>query len=312
MWTVDDALRITARFADWLDTRDALRLSEWQVWRVVGKLLDPGGDDDLAELARAGNRRLAQGVRQQDPIWCDPHMVDLLAVAAAELPTDKAGVQPWQLPYPDYGVVLFARPLPTDWQEVDNGEGTRRERHDEISAITWERVDSNCWVVRSWARGNTSGVYTIVGAGTMRCPDLRPAPVVEALGYGSWVTPVGRILMALTGLTRTAGTVGESREHASKAAHARAIRANMHDPSVRRLYLIRPESGAAELDALREHRSGTPRGHWVRGHWKRQWYASVEEHRWQWIDGFPRGDFTKGRVSGDRIQIARAGATSQP
>ncbi len=65
------------------------------------------------------------------------------------------------------------------------------------------------------------------------------------------------------------------------------------------------ESGAAELDALRAARAGAPRGHWVRGHWKRQWYAATEEHRWHWIDGYPRGDFEKGAVPGDRVQVAR-------
>ncbi len=95
MWTVDDALRITARLTDWLGTGDALRLSEWQVWRIVAKELDPRDDEDLTQRARSANQVLAAGLREKDPIWCDPHMVDLLAVAAAELPTDTAmGVQP--------------------------------------------------------------------------------------------------------------------------------------------------------------------------------------------------------------------------
>lgn len=94
---------------------------------------------------------------------------------------------------------------------------------------------------------------------------------------------MGRILIALAALTRTAGIVAETSQSASKAARAAAARAKMRNPNVRRLYLMRRESAAAVLDALREHRNGTPRGHWVRGHRRHQWYASVEEHRWQWI-----------------------------
>lgn len=40
------------------------------------------------------------------------------------------------------------------------------------------------------------------------------------------------------------------------------------------------------------------------GRWKRQWYAATEEHRWHWIDAYPRGDFETGSP-GSRVQVAR-------
>jgi hypothetical protein len=49
----------------------------------------------------------------------------------------------------------------------------------------------------------------------------------------------------------------------------------------------------------------------VRGHWKRQWFGSVEEHRTIWIDGYPRGDFTRGTVTGTKALIA-SGKAEQP
>lgn len=73
---------------------------------------------------------------------------------------------------------------------------------------------------------------------------------------------------------------------------------------MRRLYRRRPERGAAELDAPQAERQGTPRCRWVRGQWRQQWFPSVQEHRWQWIDGLPRGDFSKGTVGDERILIA--------
>jgi len=301
-WNVDDALRVTARFADWLSTADANRLTQQHVWDFVGEQLE--ADNVPAEdAANESNASLAHAIRSQDPIWCDPNMVDLLAVATAELP-DMSTVEAWQLPYPVAGLVILSKPLPTDWRGAMNPQGDLEDMHDEISAITWERPFENRWVIRSWARG--SGVFRFKGVDHhVRCPDLRPSAVVELLGEQQNQAPVARILMALTALSRTADSVGETRELASKAARLRASKAGMPDPRVRRLYLHRPAAGAQELEALRAERQGSPRGHWVRGHWRNQWYPSIEEHRLRWIDGFPRGDFTQGTVSGERIQIAR-------
>lgn len=114
-----------------------------------------------------------------------------------------------------------------------------------------------------------------------------------------------KILIALTALTRTSGVVGQFDEPTSKAARQVARKAGLMDSRVRRLYLQKADNGAYELEALRAQRHGTPRGHWVRGHSRHTWFPSVEEHRWQWVEGFLRGDFTKGAVSGERIQFAR-------
>lgn len=80
----------------------------------------------------------------------------------------------------------------------------------------------------------------------------------------------------------------------------------MSEPRVRRVYLRRPEHAAAELEAARDARAGrTVRGHWVAGHWKRQWHASIGEHRWIRIEGYPRGDFDAGEVDIPKARIAR-------
>jgi hypothetical protein len=42
----------------------------------------------------------------------------------------------------------------------------------------------------------------------------------------------------------------------------------------------------------------------VRGHWKNHWHPSIREHRYIWITGYPRGDFTAGTVTGDKVLIA--------
>lgn len=301
-WDVNDALRITARFTDWLSTPDAMRLARGHVWSR-GELPD---EVDLTELAKESNAELAAGIRAHEPIWVDPAMVDLLAAAAGEFP--PGDFEPWYLPHPTHGIVILAKPMPADWTDVyDLATGDPAHYRDEICAITWEAPLRGGWIVRSWSRSSArGGLYRLPDVGTVRCPDLRPSAVVETVSTsGTRGGDAARVLVALTALSRTSTNVRETRETGSKAAQKVARIHRMAEPTVRRLYLNRPESGPTELDALRAARAGRPRGHWVRGHWRRQWHASIDEHRWHWIDGYPRGDFEKGVVPGQRIQVAR-------
>jgi hypothetical protein len=164
---------------------------------------------------------------------------------------------------------------------------------------------SSVRLIRSWAANTSpSGTYQLSAVGKIRCPDLRPTPVVEVITDKVGGNSITRALLALTALKRSPRVVGETRETGSKAASQVARRVGI-DPTVRRLYLQRPESGAAELDALRADRQGNPRGHWVRGHWRNQYHASIDEHQLRWIEGYPRGDFSKGIVAGQSIQVVR-------
>lgn len=300
-WTVDDCLRVTARFAQWLETGDANRLAREHVWSFAGPLRE---SDSVSTLAAASNTALANEIRSQSPIWCDPAMVDLLAVAAAEMPALE-GVEEYDLPHPRAGLVIFAKPLPAEWHGALDEVGRNCDYSDQISAVSWEHPHTNAWVVRSWVRGSGVFRFSRDGLAPVHCPDLRPSSIVEIMG-DSWVGPVGKVLCALTALARTSGVVGECNERPSKAAALTAQKAKMPaGVTVRRLYLTRPDSGAEELASLRAKVHGSSRGHWVRGYWRHTWFASVQEHRWRWVEGFPRGDFTQGSVTGGRVQVAR-------
>ncbi|MGP9651767.1 hypothetical protein ACT3TP_14935 [Glutamicibacter sp. AOP38-B1-38] len=62
--------------------------------------------------------------------------------------------------------------------------------------------------------------------------------------------------------------------------------------------LHKPETAQYELDGVR----GTvQRQHWVRGHWRKQWYATMEDHRLKWIDGFIKGDPELGTVNARKV-----------
>lgn len=74
---------------------------------------------------------------------------------------------------------------------------------------------------------------------------------------------------------------------------------------VRVLSLVNPDYGRYEMDAATGRKI---RSHWVRGHWRQQWYPSTQDHRTIWIDGFIRGDADLGAVTGRKIYVAKGTA----
>lgn len=80
----------------------------------------------------------------------------------------------------------------------------------------------------------------------------------------------------------------------------------VRDPKVRVVSLVNHDHGRYQLDAVTGHKM---RAHWVRGHWRKQWYPATEEHRTIWIDGFVKGDAKLGRVNSAKVHTAR---TSRP
>lgn len=67
--------------------------------------------------------------------------------------------------------------------------------------------------------------------------------------------------------------------------------------------LIDQKHGRHELEAATHIKM---RLHWVRGHWRNQWYPSVKEHRSIWINGFAKGDPTLGHVQNHIVYTTRS------
>jgi hypothetical protein len=308
VWTVDDALRQYTAMIRWYGSGDGIRgayLAYFNHYR--GHWPDSLPDESSRwQLAEMSARNTAEAMKTYDPVWCDPPMVDLLAVAADTYPIEP--MRPDHLIAPD-GMILFAKPLPAVWQHTDGRDGTSQK----ISAISWnEGVATNDGQpvigITGWER------YT--GLARFDEPKLALrydglSPISHANGiYGAPPTDEGgpaspqRILQAFIALTRTP-LVRDETYPASKAATQAAYRAGRTDPLIRRVQLRRPEHAGEELDAARAHRSGQPaRGHWVRGHWKQQWYPSVGENRPLWVAGYARGDFSAGMVPGTKVMVA--------
>lgn len=94
-------------------------------------------------------------------------------------------------------------------------------------------------------------------------------------------------------------TVESDKKSAKKKSSRRASKQSTAD--VRVLSLNNPEYGRYELD------SATGRGvrqHWVRGHWRKQWYATEKTNKTIWIDGFIKGNPELGTVTGAKVYRA--------
>jgi hypothetical protein len=130
----------------------------------------------------------------------------------------------------------------------------------------------------------------------LRTPVARPEAAgdkaIEALGFLRAIAAIAR-----SPQSRTEAKVMEHRE--KKGGRVRSIQRD----TVRALSLRNPEYGRYELDGATGRKL---RRHWVRGHWRNQWYRGEQVNKRIWIDGFIRGDADLGTVTGDKVYVARA------
>jgi hypothetical protein len=122
-------------------------------------------------------------------------------------------------------------------------------------------------------------------------PEEAGEGAVEALGFLRSIAAIAR-----SSQTRSETKVVERRE--KKGGRVR----NIHRETVRILSLRNPEYGRYELDGATGRKL---RQHWVRGHWRNQWYAGEQINKTIWIDGFVRGDAALGIVTGQKVYVAR-------
>jgi hypothetical protein len=123
-------------------------------------------------------------------------------------------------------------------------------------------------------------------------PEIAGDESMEVLGFLRSIAAIARSPQA-----RADNKVVEHRE--KKGGRVRSI----HKESVRILSLHNPEYGRYELDGATGRKL---RQHWVRGHWRNQWYAGEQINKTIWIDGFVRGDAAIGTVTGPKVYVARA------
>jgi hypothetical protein len=88
----------------------------------------------------------------------------------------------------------------------------------------------------------------------------------------------------------------------SRAKKKRQVAGSEPQSGIRVLSLRNADHGRYELDAATGRKV---RQHWVRGHWRNQWYSSLQDNRAIWIDGHVKGDASAGIVTGPKVLVAR-------
>lgn len=111
------------------------------------------------------------------------------------------------------------------------------------------------------------------------------------------------LIRSINAVVKSAHTRNKLTDTESEKQRKIRRRKGLRQPrQVRVLSLVNPDYGRYEMDAATGRKL---RSHWVRGHWRQQWYPSIQDHRTIWIDGFIRGDADLGTVTGRKIYIAK-------
>lgn len=119
---------------------------------------------------------------------------------------------------------------------------------------------------------------------------------------GEQVSVLLQFLRSIKAIAKAEVTTSVDRVILRKGKKGRRAQATRVD-TVRVLSLRAPDHGRYELEAATGRKV---RQHWVRGHWRRQWYATLNDHRSIWIEGFIKGDAQLGLVGGPKVYLARA------
>ena len=334
IWTARDA----ARMRDLMAQRMASPLGELHLVSLDRELLRRRGrithDDALA-----ARQRLAPLRRDIVAGWRDPDSPTILAstdfaqmMLGAAVTTPDAPLHPQEI-IAASGVVFFAEKqsfagLPLMGRAVEDQTASEEQTfaHLGVRALSWFSTtqgptgDLDGLMLELYTDGPDAQYYEEKLFPMSLGMPLQPLAAYHHLytlssGFGHVggtteqyrrIHPSVRILMALvralSAIARSPQTVQTT--DSVRTPVRRKGRTKQHKSvsrDVRVLSLHHAEHGRYELDAATGRKV---RAHWVRGHWRNQWYASTQEHHTIWIDGFVRGDGDLGIVTGPKVYLA--------
>lgn len=110
-----------------------------------------------------------------------------------------------------------------------------------------------------------------------------------------------RALKAISESPITTSRKVQAVENLGKKRNRRQI-AKPKTTEIQLLSLRRPKEANRELKAATGIKQ---RAHWVRGHWRNQWYPKKEKHEAIWVEGFAKGDPSLGVVPRERVYLAK-------
>jgi hypothetical protein len=311
VWSARDTVRMQELTTKFYKTPAALAL---MVKLLLVAQARPGMERHTADAMRtAGNQLRTEMLRAQS----DPEFTVIFAhedfaqmMQAAALSADDTLISPDNIIAPA-GVVYFRTPQDLNYLI---GENSREQR---IRGFQWH-LTSNAGPCITWC-------LLADGPDMRTFEDQRNLVYPEELylytvPYGLAITPLnpmGRplppdhvlamaLLRSITEISRSQHTRSEVVRIAGAKGKRSRGSAGQAGRDVRVLSLHNPEYGRYELDGATGRHL---RQHWVRGHWRNQWYASTQTNRAIWIDGFVRGDAALGTVTGQKVYVARGPIT---
>ncbi|MDF3290172.1 hypothetical protein [Streptomyces silvisoli] len=323
-WTAGDALHAKASLVGWLRTKSAARALYNTFTADDEHSLVPWGEMPLDERQLRLHEHLADrtvpdsepedpgpklqlssaAVRDCELVYADLAMGNMVAAAVQSIPAIELRPHHFLSPF---GMVIFSKPFPEVRVDPAPDMLVRGRSRFQPCAYIWE-VGESAVIVTEWER--RFGPHTLGHLGDAFYEGLAPASVtVGRFGDKDWSLDWHRqnplaVLLSLTALSRQPLAHIDVPKVPQQVA-GRARRAGVDVQRFRRIRLRQPERAALELQAARDKANGTTRaGHWVRGHWRQQYYPSIDEHQAVWIEGHPRGDFTKPASNAPRILIA--------
>ena len=87
----------------------------------------------------------------------------------------------------------------------------------------------------------------------------------------------------------------------TRSVRRRHERAGLEPPEIRVIRLRRTQRKETTGESRREWRH-----RWiVRGHWRNQWYPSIQAHRPKWIEGYPKGPEGAPLLGGDKVYVVK-------
>ena len=293
VWTPDDAATIQARMVEFYGTEMGKTAAAAPL-RAINPDFEYESDltpDDLALTL--------QELWQRSTItWADPSFAKMVQAAALSLPTSTIRQEDFLGPE---GVLFFSEPI-----FATEGAGGLQgwDVSVPLRGLLWMTSDGR-FIIYVLTDGDPTLVHE-----TARDYYVSPFTHTLAMLNGgfdheyqgdTWFTS---LLVAATAVSKSPLTVNEDvlpGARTGKIARSRGI----VDRPVRRSSLRHREYGDLELDAARGARGvhSPQRFHYVRGHWRQQWYPTVQEHRVRWIDGFSKGNIDLGAVSGTKVLI---------
>lgn len=306
---------------------------------IIARHPDTGLQNNRAgiEIMRAANRA-AFSHPERMSVLMSPDAALIAEAAALSLPDFE--LRPQALPSPN-GVLYFVEPqllgdlaamiVAADLAEGDGGS-IDPGQIEPLGRIPVRAISWGVWGPRGsylryqvFADGPACRAMedkrirsAPAGTDTIRVPD-GVFDLLTCFAYGDGVfqgfdNPEGRNRASFMGIIkyiRSAFAIAETRGANDKTVTVKVPRPKTKHGKrqpprvvdVRTVSLARPEYAHYESDAATGRKV---RAHWVRGHWREQWYASEEVHRTLWIEGHMRGDAGLGTVTGARVHTITA------